>query len=72
MSFLWLLWEAPVKHEPYWREIWFCVITLPLSSCMTLGQLLNLSSLSFLICKMGLRNVASTQGCCENLGVLSW
>lgn len=30
-------------------------------------SLLNLSSLCFVICKMGLRITATTQGCCEDL-----
>ena len=72
MSLPWLLWEAPTKRESYRKEIGFCVIALPLASCVTWDKLPNLSSLSCLICKMGLRIAAPTQGCCENLGELSW
>ena len=72
MSLPWLLWEASTTHESYRREIGFCVIALPLANCVTRDKLLNLSSLSCLICKMGLRIAAPTPGCCENLGELSW
>lgn len=68
MSLPWLLWEAPMKHEAYRKEIGFYVIALPLASCVTWDKLPNLSSLSCLIC----RTAAPTQGCCEDLGELSW
>ena len=46
---------------------------LSLSSCVSVGQLLSLLSLTFHVCKMGIINLAMSFGYCEDsVGQFMW